>query len=181
MNRWLNLAVVVAAIASFPSLCEAQPATVGPLTVSSPDRAIVVTIDTRGPLTWSVSLRGRAITRPSRIAMTLGGNRVLGAPAGRDAARRRGRTTPCCARSSAIKRAEVRDRFNERRIDFAGDYSLIVRAYDDGVAYRFVTTLPGEITVVERGRDAGVRRPTTSCSSRRRPASCRTRSDRTSG
>ncbi len=46
-----------------------------------------------------------------------------------------------------VKRAEVRDRFNERRIDFAGDYSLIVRAYDDGVAYRFVTKLPGEITV----------------------------------
>jgi hypothetical protein len=43
-----------------------------------------------------------------------------------------------------VKRAEIRDHFNERRID-CGDYSLIVRAYDDGVAYRLATRLAGEI------------------------------------
>jgi len=47
-----------------------------------------------------------------------------------------------------IKRAEIRDRYNERRIDVAGGYALLVRAYDDGVAYRWVTTLPGDVTVV---------------------------------
>ncbi len=45
------------------------------------------------------------------------------------------------------KRAEVRDYYNERRVDFAGDYSLVVRVFNDGLAYRFVTRLPGEIAV----------------------------------
>jgi len=119
----------------------------GPLTVASPNGALVATIGTEGQVTWSVALRGREILTPSRIAMTLDGGRVLG-------------DKPVVSRTAVrsadqilkpvvpAKRAEVRDRFNERRVDFAGGYSLIVRAYDDGVAYRWVTKLPGEITVV---------------------------------
>ncbi len=37
--------------------------------------------------------------------------------------------------------------YNERRINFTGNYSLIIRAYDEGVAYRFVTALAGEMIV----------------------------------
>jgi alpha-glucosidase len=46
------------------------------------------------------------------------------------------------------KRAEVRDRFNEAIFTFSGNYLLQIRAYDDGVAYRWVTRMPGDITVV---------------------------------
>jgi alpha-glucosidase len=126
-----------------PAVCAEQP---GPLTVASPNRAIVVTVGTDGHLTWSLSVGGKQVVRPSRIAMILGDGRVLGAQ-------------PVVAGTSQrsvdqilrpvvrVKRSEIRDRFNERRIDLAGDYSIVVRAYDDGVAYRFVTRLPGEITV----------------------------------
>ena len=79
--------------------------------------------------------------------MTIDGGRVLGdkpvvsATATQTVDRALKPTVPA-------KRAEVRDRCNERRVDFAGGYSLLVRAYDDGVAYRWVTKLPGDITVV---------------------------------
>ena len=121
--------------------------TLGPLTVASPNGALVVTVGTEGQLTWSVALRGSTIVAPSKIGMTLEGGRVLG-------------DTPAVARTTTRsadhvlkpvvrqKRAEVRDRYNERRIDFTGGSSLIVRAYDDGVAYRWATALPGDITVV---------------------------------
>ncbi len=144
-----TIVVILAALAALspavPCLAQAVPA--GPLAVSSPDRAIAVTVNTTGALNWSVTLRGRTVIRPSRIAMTLEGGRVLGAQP---------TVTGTTTRSSdavirpavRYKRAEVHDRFNERRIDFAGDYSLIVRAYDDGVAYRFATKLPGDITVM---------------------------------
>ncbi len=46
------------------------------------------------------------------------------------------------------KAAKVPDVFNELTLEFAGSYALIFRAYDDGVAYRFATSFPGEITVV---------------------------------
>ncbi len=138
-------AVAVCLLVS-PLLVEAAEAS-PPLTVTSPNRAVVVTVDTVGQVTWTVSVRSRQVLRPSRIAMTLEGGRTLGlAPAVT------GTTTRAVDQVLRpvvrIKRAEIPDRFTERRIDFAGDYSLIVRAYDDGVAYRWVTKLPGEITVV---------------------------------
>jgi alpha-glucosidase len=128
------------------SLAGAQPAG-RRLSVASPNGALEVSIGTQGSLTWSVSLRGEPILQPSPISMTLDGGRTLGAQpvvAGTTTRRQDQVLRPVVR----IKRAEIPDRFNERRIDFAGDYSLIVRAYDDGVAYRFATKLPGEVSVM---------------------------------
>ncbi len=97
---------------------------------------------------------GKPVLLPSSIGLTLDAGRVIGAlPKVRATTTR---TVDQVLRPVVrVKRAEVRDRFNERRIDFAGDYSLIVRAYDDGVAYRFVTTIAGDIEV--RAEDASFR------------------------
>ncbi|HPW21822.1 MAG TPA: glycoside hydrolase family 97 protein [Vicinamibacterales bacterium] len=125
----------------------------GLLTVASPSGAIVATVGTTGGVTWSVSMKGRQIVKPSPIAMTLDNGRVLGgAPVAV------GTTTRSADRVLKpvvrVKRAEIRDHFNERRVDFAGGYALLVRAYDDGVAYRWATTLPGDVTVI--GEDATI-------------------------
>ena len=45
------------------------------------------------------------------------------------------------------KRTAIRDHYTEMEIIFRDPYRLIVRAYDDGVAYRFKTDLDGEILV----------------------------------
>ena len=117
-----------------------------PLTVASPNGALVVTIGTEPHVAWSVTAARQA--HPPSVApgplpgRRQGARRRTGGDRLDDAARRHG-----AAPVVRYKRAEIRDRFNERRIDFAGGYSLIVRAYDDGVAYRWVTALPGEITV----------------------------------
>lgn len=42
--------------------------------------------------------------------------------------------------SPVYKKKNIRDQFNELTIKFRGDYELIFRAYDDGIAYRFVST-----------------------------------------
>lgn len=41
----------------------------------------------------------------------------------------------------------LRDHYNELTVQFRGNYSLIVRAYNNGLAYRFKTSFDGEITV----------------------------------
>ncbi len=46
-----------------------------------------------------------------------------------------------------VKRSEVRDRCNELTIQFRGGYSVIFRAYDDGVAYRIKTSLNDQVTI----------------------------------
>jgi alpha-glucosidase len=42
-----------------------------------------------------------------------------------------------------------RDRFAELRVRFEGGFDLVLRAYDEGVAYRWVLALPdSSVTVV---------------------------------
>jgi alpha-glucosidase len=150
-SRWQRPRVTVLAIlltmAGSTAIAQVARPAAGPLTVSSPNGAIVVTVAAGTDLSWSIAMDGRPVLLPSRIGLRLDGNRGLGTPA-----TVRGTTTRSVNQVLRpvvrVKRAEVRDQFNERRIDFAGDYSLVVRAYDDGVAYRFETRLPGEIQVV---------------------------------
>lgn len=46
-----------------------------------------------------------------------------------------------------IKRARIPDRYAELRLDLGPAYALVVRAYDDGVAYRFETEFPDTLVV----------------------------------
>ncbi len=131
-----------------------QQAAATPLTVASPNGTIVVSITAGSDLRWSLDVGGKPVLLPSSIGMTLDGGRAVGAlPKVRATTTRS--VDQVLRPVVRIKRAEVRDRFNERRIDFANDYSLIVRAYDDGVAYRFATKIAGDIQV--RAEDASFR------------------------
>lgn len=135
--------------------------------VRSPDGRLVVTVQTGGDqLTYAVEHAGRALVEPSPISMTLAEGPVLGqTPAVQDTARRRvDRVLHPVLR---VKSATIDDRFNELRIDFEKDFALVVRAYDDGAAYRFETQLPDTITVADEeatfaladGRSAGYEPP----------------------
>jgi len=154
--RLPKVVLVLLTLTAAPALAQVPTAPPGarqgsapPLAIASPSGALTVTIGTEGYLTWSVSFKGRPILLPSRIALALA-DRTLG-----DRPSVSGTTTRAADQVLRpvvpIKRAAIRDAFKERRVEF-GNYSLVVRAYDDGVAYRWVTRLPGEIEV--RGEDA---------------------------
>ncbi|HJR61215.1 MAG TPA: glycoside hydrolase family 97 protein [Vicinamibacterales bacterium] len=148
----MNLqAVLIAAFALMlmvrPSSARAPaPQPPAPLTVSSPNGAVTVTVATGSGLTYAVSAHGRELIQPSKISMTLQGGEVLGAdPVVLRSATRSG--DQVLRPVVPIKRAEIVDRYRELRIDFRGDYSLVLRAYDDGVAYRFALARPSEVIV----------------------------------
>ena len=44
-------------------------------------------------------------------------------------------------------RSEIRDHYNQLEINFRGNYSLILRCYDDGVAWRYSSNTSGVLTV----------------------------------
>lgn len=46
------------------------------------------------------------------------------------------------------KNKELQDTYNELTVSFNDSCDLVVRAYDEGVAYHFVTRLNGEITII---------------------------------
>ena len=140
------LLLLVAVGAAFAQTPPRPP--IGPSVVTSPNGALVVTIGTEGQVTWSVTHRGRAVIEPSPIAMKLGDGRVIGEKPLLTTSFRRSIDT-VLKPSVRYRRAEIRDCFNEVVFAFGGNYALAVRAYDDGVAYRWTTRLPGDITVVD--------------------------------
>lgn len=114
--------------------------------VRSPDGRTEVEVRTGAALTWSVTHAGVMLLEPSPISLTLVPRRVLG-PGGR-VARARPRSVDQVIRPVVPeKNALIRDRFEELRLEFQGAWGLVVRAYDDGVAYRFTTSLRDSVTI----------------------------------
>jgi len=115
--------------------------------LASPDARVEVQVDTRGGLSWSATLDGRPLVGPSRAALELEGGKAPGRLGIFKATRHR-RVDALLHPVVPSRRAEIRDRFNELTVDFKDGASVIFRAYDDAVAYRFVTRYPGQITVI---------------------------------
>jgi len=116
--------------------------------VSSPDGQNLIKVEIDDTVSYSVSHRGQQIVAPSAISMTLDGGLVLGQkPQVKDV--RKAQINQTITPVVKHKRASIIDNGNELTIDFQGDYSLIFRAYNDGVAYRFVTRLNRDIKVMK--------------------------------
>ena len=109
------------------------------VSVASPNGRVVVAVATDTGLTYTVSLDGKAILTPSPLGLNL------------DIASLGGGTLVSHQESSADsswpivagKAATARDHYNQSEIDLqTGDkafkYAVIVRAYDNGVALRYV-------------------------------------------
>ncbi|WP_128547315.1 glycoside hydrolase family 97 protein [Larkinella soli] len=114
--------------------------------VQSPDGRTTLTVEVTDRIRFSVARSGRPLLNPSAVSMTLGDGRRLGfQPTVRRSGLRQVRDSILAP--VAIKRRVVHDHYNELTLDFRGDFSLIFRAYDDGIAYRFRTSLPDSITI----------------------------------
>lgn len=130
----------------FLALAWAAAATAQQHEVTSPDGRTQVVVVVGDQLTWSVSHGGTLVLEPSPISLTLGSGRVLGPDARVEAAEPRS-VDAVIRPVVAEKNAVVPDRFDELRLSFEGDWGLVVRAYDDGVAYRFTTAFPDSIRI----------------------------------
>lgn len=112
----------------------------------SPDGQLKIAIDLANQIAYSVVYKNNEVVHPSPIGMQLE-SQILGKEAKLIGSETR-TVDETIQPVVKEKRAQIRDRFNELTLKFEGDYSLIVRAYDDGVAYRFATNKEGKIKVV---------------------------------
>ena len=113
--------------------------------LQSPDGTNQITVEVGDRITYAVSRRGRPVLDASPISLTLDGGRSLGtAERVRSEARRQVRDSvrPVAPTKSAV----VADRFNELRLRL-GDHDLELRAYDEGIAYRWVLAIGDSVTV----------------------------------
>lgn len=114
--------------------------------VASPDGKIVVTVSAGTDLKWSVTCEGKTAITSAKAGMVLGDGRVLGQ---NETARRitPGKIDQVLETVVAYKRSKITDNCNTLLIAFRSGLAVQFRAYNDGVAYRFETSLKDNIIV----------------------------------
>lgn len=114
--------------------------------LSSPDHTISVDISLKEKIYYSVSFKGERVLEASPLSINID-NAVLGA-----------NPVIVNAKNTSIdgviptvwgSRKSIKDQYNQLILDCEGDFSVEFRAYNTGVAYRFVTRLKGKQVIVK--------------------------------
>jgi alpha-glucosidase len=106
----------------------------------SPDNKIHVTVRVGERISYDVLVDGRPVLQAATISLDADRN-MLGINAKVDAFKTdtvRRLVQPVVKQKSA----NIQEHYNELRLSFAGNFALTFRAYNEGVAYRFETSLP---------------------------------------
>ena len=104
--------------------------------LKSPDGKLVVTVEAGEELNYSLSHESDKLLDKSPLGMYLEDGTVFG---GSQSVKKVSRRSVNETISAVVyKKAEVQDVFNEMTLKFQ-KFSVIFRAYDDGMAYRFVS------------------------------------------
>ena len=113
-------------------------------TLASPDGRVKAEINASGKVTYSVTFDGKTVLAPSEIAMKLDNGLVYGE--GKVKGVKTGKVSEKIP-AVAYKKAVVDNVYNWLTLAFK-DYSIEFRAFDNAVAYRFVSTAKkGDFTV----------------------------------
>jgi len=106
----------------------------------SPDRKIEVAIQIGDRIRYSVRLNGQALLRDSTLSLKID-QTTLGLKPQVKAAKER-RVDQEIEPVVRQKFARLREHYQELRLDLEGDYAVVFRAYNEGIAYRLETSLP---------------------------------------
>jgi len=105
----------------------------------SPDQKIEVRIRAAERVSYDVLLNGAPLLQNSALSMNINRTDLGAQPKVRDTKQRsenREIVSPVPQKS-----ARIREHYNELRLEIEGDYSIVFRAFNEGVAYRFETSL----------------------------------------
>ena len=117
------------------------------ISLLSPNGDIKVTVSVDEDVTWSLAIDGQNALYNGKIAMYTT-NGTFGEMPKLKSVKRNSvdRTvTPVIA----LKQSEIRDNYNAMTLAFNGNWALEFRAYDNGAAYRFITSSKNELTVLD--------------------------------
>ena len=115
------------------------------ITVKSPDgkTQAVVTIDKT--VTYTILQDGVQVLDPSNISMTLTDGTIWGI--GSEVKNVKTNSVNNVIDAPFYKSKKVADQYNDAQITFIDDWGLEFRAYNDGIAYRFVSTKKGKYEI----------------------------------
>ncbi len=107
--------------------------------LEDPSGKIRVNVTIGDDITYSVFHEGDVMIAPSPISMTLTDGTVFGKKA--RLKKEKNSQVNHTFFPLVYKKKSIKDHYNELKLDFKGGYSLTFRAYEDGVAYRFISNL----------------------------------------
>ncbi len=139
--RFMKLLAAISTCCLFFSSANAQRQ----ISVQSPDGKISVNISTNRSLQYTVRHEENILLHPSTIDLFVQSGKLSDDL-------RIAKTTRASANykiTSPVpeKRKEITDQYNQVTIRFRGPFSIIFRAYNDGVAYRILTHFRDSITI----------------------------------
>ena len=156
MKFWSLSIVLLAAFCTTAAMANPQT-----FSAVSPDgiNELRLEIEGRG-MAYSVLRRGKTLVRPTRISLSVAERGTLNGTKAKPTSTMRkveGKVdTPFYKKSSVDLAA------NENRVDF-GDWALVLHARNDGVAWRFETEFPGEVTITAENTNVRFPKDTVLC------------------
>lgn len=115
--------------------------------LTSPSEKIRISIRVEDSIYYAVDVNNRPLMDFSSIAL-LTGEKSLGLKA-RLSKQTRRTVTENIINPVPFKRKNIPDNFNELTLSFRKNFSIIFRAYDDGIAYRFQTVFKDSLQVTK--------------------------------
>lgn len=115
--------------------------------ITSPDGKLKADVEIGDRLGYSVTYNGKEVLSESMLSMTLSDGTVWGVSPKVSKVTRKSvdGTIP----SPFYRASEMKECYNSATIDFKGGWGVEFRAYDDGVAYRFVAKQKKPLTVAD--------------------------------
>ncbi|MGD9558217.1 MAG: glycoside hydrolase family 97 protein [Mangrovibacterium sp.] len=113
--------------------------------LNSPDGKLQVKIDISDQIRFSVSHEQTEVVALSPVSMTLADGTVWGVNP--KLKNKKVQRINQKIGTPIYKKSEIEDVYNELVLNFKGNYSLVFRAYNQGVAYRFSSILKDDIEI----------------------------------
>jgi len=115
-------------------------------TLQSPDQKTGLKVEISDKIEWSVLHGSDVMLAPSEVSLTMGTGEVLGEKAALKKAVSQSVDTKITP--DFYKKREIQNQYSQLTLSFKGNWGLVFRVYNDGVAYRFFTSRKEEQTVV---------------------------------
>lgn len=112
----------------------------------SPNEKIQVAISNSKSLKWSVSINKQPVISDGSIAMTLASGDTWGGEGAKITSAKSERKTSQI-QALNYKKDIIDDSYNQLTLQCRGNYQIIFRAYNEGIAYRFVANKKDSIVV----------------------------------
>ena len=115
--------------------------------LSSPNGQLSVAVRVGDQIEYTLSGNNKELLTNNRLALTVGGT-VLGKnPQLRSA--KKGKGDELIKPYISLKFATVRNHYNSLLLTFKDDYAVEFRAFDEGIAYRFILDKKGDVEIMD--------------------------------